>query len=80
MNHCDWCGEPAVKTIEVQPAHYSTKGGVKTISQFAIYAHACSAHAAVAVGQPPHVERLRRRRARNIPQMDIYDVLEGGIA
>lgn len=69
---CQWCGEPAATIVTVRPARVSRD---KEVIENAITAAACRAHADQAQAeQPEHVDSLRRKHARDVPQLGLFEV------
>lgn len=63
---CRWCHAEATTVIEIEPGNEL---------RFPITAEACELHAGLLTReQPESVDRLRRRRARNVPQLSIFDM------
>lgn len=80
---CAWCGEPAIGSIEVEPAQYRTvtKRSAITgeitraseIARFEIRADVCASHWEICdrvPGQP--VSDPRRRKAKGVVQLDLF--------
>lgn len=42
---CEWCGAPSTQRMEVTPARYSTRTGIRLVSVHAIEADVCARHA-----------------------------------
>lgn len=87
---CAWCEQPAVETIEVEPAQHRMvtqrsefTGEVVTApvtTKFAVYANVCTGHRDVRDregGRP--LRDLRRTQARGVVQLDIFgnEVISG---
>lgn len=79
--YCSWCGEPAVGTIELEPARRKmvTMIGPTGVpitapqaTRFAITAYACADHLAVRDREAGPLPDLRRRRAKGVQQLDIF--------
>lgn len=80
--YCQWCGEPAVDSIELEPAQYKMvtvigPRGVPIIgaqtTRFAVYAYVCVDHLDVRDREPgTPMPDLRRRRAKGVEQLDIF--------
>jgi hypothetical protein len=79
--YCYWCDEPAVGTIELEPAQRKmvTMIGPTGVpisapqaTRFAITAYVCADHLEVRDREAGPVPDIRRRRARGIEQLDIF--------
>lgn len=81
--YCQWCGEPAIDEILIEPAQYRIVTKLNPISgeairapeisRFAITADVCAAHYEIrdrAGGKP--LPDLRRRKAEGVEQLDIF--------
>lgn len=74
---CEWCGLAAVAHILLEPGRSARAGGDY---KKPIRAWACKAHEALGLHDPedepevPLASSLRRRKARDVEQLTIYDV------
>ena len=81
---CAWCGLPASREVEVQPARYRTVSrrdpvtGRRTAHQqferAAIVAAVCNTHEQITRGQPPPVPIPRQRTARGVEQLGMFAI------
>lgn len=79
---CQWCAEPAVDSVEIQPAQYrivtkiSSEGQrihAPEVVRFAITADVCACHRSARDregGKP--MPDMRRRKAIDVEQLDIF--------
>lgn len=44
LSPCRWCGEPAVGTVEVEPARYRNDRGTRVVAKAALMMPACKDH------------------------------------
>jgi hypothetical protein len=66
---CAWCGKPAARLVTARPPDVKSDGSV---IDFAITAAACGGCADRLAEQPEHVDTLRRRHARDVPQTRLF--------
>jgi hypothetical protein len=81
---CTWCPEPSVCEIEVQPTQTRVRRmvdpqtgervSVTEVTQLAIKVPACHVHRDAPMGQPPPVRTPSRTKAKDVPQLSIFDV------
>jgi hypothetical protein len=84
MNYCDWCHEPAIDSVQVEPAQWRTTKErdavtgklIKQMVRRPISAWVCAEHAK-APGRGVDVERARRKKAR-AAQTTLFDFIPEG--
>lgn len=59
---CQWCGEPAVQRVEVTPAAWSSRTGVRLLKTHAIEADVCAKHAAMVQRSKDEAEAITQAR------------------
>ena len=73
---CDWCGEPAVGKVTLEPGHgFAAKHGGKSVEMWRQprEVDVCAEHLGVCGREGgTRLPDLRRRAAKNVIQLDIF--------
>jgi hypothetical protein len=57
LGPCAWCSEPSLERVEVEPARYTTRDGIRLIKHRAIEVDVCPKHAAMVARNVAEAER-----------------------